>query len=255
MKQQPTLSNNKLNVELLQPWSTFVMKTNLPPPILEKMIKITDEIVENNKNCCVGAGEMEEQFEVDIKILEQEELLEFFLNVCKSYVIQAFCQSKPFDKEKTIKEEYFTHIISMWINSQKANEYFPSHIHRDCTLSTVMFLKIPEYLPSRNIIGRYNSHKGMGTDGAIEFSNSPSQDQIWGNPIMTYQPEVGDFFIFSALQQHQVYPFRTSDGKGERRSVSFNAIFTSKSEQEALKKKKQRKLNLINPSGKKIKKY
>ena len=46
----------------------------------------------------------------------------------------------------------------------------------------------------------------------------------------------GDFFVFPASLQHQVYPFRTPDGKGERRSVSFNAEFTSKSEQDYFKK-------------------
>ena len=52
------------------------------------------------------------------------------------------------------------------------------------------------------------------------------------------RPQVGDFFIFPASQRHQVYPFRTADRKGERRSVSFNAEFTSKTEQEALRKQK-----------------
>ena len=37
----------KMHFEMWQPWSTFIMKTTLPPPILEKMIKITDKIVEN----------------------------------------------------------------------------------------------------------------------------------------------------------------------------------------------------------------
>ena len=36
--------------ELLQPWSTFVMKTQLPLKVLEKMIKITDEVVANQKS-------------------------------------------------------------------------------------------------------------------------------------------------------------------------------------------------------------
>ena len=40
----------EMEVELLQPWSTFVMKTKLPPPILEKMIRITDDILEDKAN-------------------------------------------------------------------------------------------------------------------------------------------------------------------------------------------------------------
>ena len=56
---------------------------------------------------------------------------------------------------------------------------------------------------------------------------------------MTLQPKVGDFFIFPASQQHFVYPFRTEDGEGERRSVSFNAVFSNKTEQDNIKKQKE----------------
>ena len=51
-------------------------------------------------------------------------------------------------------------------------------------------------------------------------------------------------FIFPASQQHFVYPFRTPDGKGERRSISFNAVFSSKSEQDKLKKQQEEQQNV-----------
>ena len=228
--------------EQLQPWSTFVLKTILPPPILEKMIRITDEIVENRmgkgvKNDEPGAGQIEDQFWIESKILEQEELLGFFLEVCRIYVVQAFCQLKPFNKEQIIKEKWETRLTDrMWINSQKDNEYLPMHDHTNCAISAVMYLKIPEYLPSRKSYYR----QVEGEDGAVTFTNNSSNDQIWGNATLQLQPKVGDFFIFSASQEHQVYPFRTPDGKGERRSVSFNAAFTCKSEQDNLKKQQEK---------------
>ena len=91
----------QMEVELFQPWSTFVMKTQLPPPILEKMIKITDEIVEDRagKGDNPGAGQMEDQFYIEIEVLEREELLEFFLNVCRKYLVEAFCQNEPLTVE------------------------------------------------------------------------------------------------------------------------------------------------------------
>ena len=127
--------------------------------------------------------------------------------------------------------EWSTQMLSMWMISQKDNEYNPMHFHTKCHMSTVMYLKIPEYLPSRK------SHKNV--DGAITFLNNSAKDLFWGNPHMTIQPAVGDFFIFPASQQHLVYPFRTADGKGERRSVSFNAVFSSKKMQEDEKKKQE----------------
>ena len=84
-----------------------------------------------------------------------------------------------------------------------------------------MYLKIPEFLPDRK------SHDK--TDGKISFTNNASRDPMWGSPAFAILPKPGDFYIFPATQIHQVYPFRTADGKGERRSVSFNTLFTSKS--------------------------
>jgi len=229
------MMETEMEFKLLQPWSTFVMITKLPPSILEKMIRITDEIVENRagRGDDVGAGQLEDQFRIKWEILEREELMGFFLEVCRIYVVQAFCQSQPFKEEEWLKEEWLTQLTGMWINSQKDNEYFPMHIHTNCDLSSVIYLKIPKYLPSRKI------DNGIGKDGAIEFSNNSSQEKIWGVPTLQIHPQVGEFYIFPATQRHLVYPFRTPDGKGERRSVSFNAVFSSKTVQDTLKKQQE----------------
>ena len=217
----------EMQAEFLQPWSTFVLKTKLPPPILEEMIRISDEIVENRESAIRWghelAGQIKDEFLIEPKMLEPK-IMGFFSNVCRTYVAQAYCQNSPFKKEEYLKEKWIIEMTSMWIVSQKDNEYNPIHVH-DGHLSSVMYLKIPEYLSSRK---SYNSAE---EDGAIAFSNNTSVDKTWGIPTLTIQPKVGDFFIFPASQQHLVYPFRTADGKGERRSVSFNAIFTSKTEQ------------------------
>ena len=75
-----------MHFDLLQPWSTFIMKTKLSPPVLQKMIKITDEILENKESGKsvgddVGIGQIKEEFLVDPKIIEREGILEFFLNI------------------------------------------------------------------------------------------------------------------------------------------------------------------------------
>ena len=232
----------KMHFELWQPWSTFVMKTQLPQKILEKMIRITDKIVDNAANEKSHgqhlAGQIKDELWVDHEILEKEELMGFFLDVSRNFVIQQYCQAQPTDRQAILNDEWYTQMLSMWIISQKDNEYNPCHVHTECALSTVMYLKIPEYLPSRK------SHRK--DDGAISFAGTAGKSPIWGNPTLTYQPQVGDFFIFPSSQQHWVYPFRTPDGKGERRSVSFNAVFSSKSEQEKMKKENEFGQNMFN---------
>ena len=226
----------QMHVELLQPWSTFVMKTQLPPEILQKMLKITDEIVANaetaqswGKNL---AGQIEHELYIKHEILEREDLMAFFLDVARQFAIQQTLQMTPMNKEEILNDEWYTRMLSMWVISQKDNEYNPVHVHTECHMSTVMYLKIPEYLPSRK------SYKD--DDGAITFINNAARDLFWGRPSLTLQPAVGDFYIFPSSQQHLVYPFRTADGKGERRSVSFNAVFSSKILQEEEKKKQEK---------------
>ena len=218
-----TEMKTEINVELLQPWSTFVMKTQLPPLILEKMLKITDEVVENvdMKSQRTEHRNLEDEFHIEIEVLDREDLTQFFLDVAEQFVILQTLQTKPMKKEEILNDEWYTQMSSMWVVSQKDNDYQPVHIHNECDVSTVMYLKIPKYLPSKN-------PNCWNLDGSICFFNNCAVDHAWGEPFMTIQPAVGDFYIFSSSQRHSVYPFRTIDGKGERRSVSYNVNFSNK---------------------------
>ena len=111
--------------EKLQPWSTFVMKSKLPSSILEKMLRITDNLVENKESDShsLDAGQIYDQFYIDQETLIQEKVEEFFIEACKNYVIQAFLQAQPPNKKKILEEEFYVRLNSMWVNSQKDNEY------------------------------------------------------------------------------------------------------------------------------------
>ena len=218
------MNNGDMRYKLLQPWSTFVMITKVPPSILEKMIKITDEIVTNVKSMppgATGSGQLKDEFSLEQEILEREGLLKYFLHMTRQFVIEQTLQQNPLTEEKKLNnDKWYTSMTAAWIVSQKDNEYQPVHTHSKCHISSVMYLKIPEYLPNRNPINN--------DDGSITFTSNVSNDPTWGVPFFNIQPVVGDFFIFPASQVHQVYPFRTADGKGERRSMSFNAKFSTK---------------------------
>ena len=103
-------------------------------------------------------------------------------------------------------------ILSCWINDMKEGEYNPPHTHHDKTgWSTVLFLKIPEFIDDTK-----DPHKFH--DGQLGFIGIDGQSCTW----MT--PKVGHFYIFEAKHQHCVMPFKTKI-KGEvRRSMSFNFI-------------------------------
>ena len=61
-----------MSYEFLQPWSTFVMKTKLPLEVVERMIRLTDEIVENRESDSdwISPGQIEEQFYIELNGIE-----------------------------------------------------------------------------------------------------------------------------------------------------------------------------------------
>ena len=127
------------------------------------------------------------------------------------------------------REEWYTQMLTMWIISQQPGEYNPLHIHTQCSISSVMYLKVPKMLPTRK---KHRAHD----DGSITFISNASTDLDFSVPHYTIRPAVGDFFMFGAHQQHLVYPYRCEEGDPERRSISFNAVFQSKTDHDRGKK-------------------
>tara|TARA_R110002074_G_scaffold136882_1_gene281732 strand:+ start:300 stop:959 length:660 start_codon:yes stop_codon:yes gene_type:complete len=176
--------------------------------VVGEMLEITDQILANNNRVSNGyqlAGQIKEEPKINLKLLEERGLIEFFDQVLQSHV------------KYVLKDNKQVHIslTDMWAVSQYENEYNPVHWHEGCTLSCALYLKIPEY-KQRNIINKSNR------DGQICFiNNNPSSPFMsLENPLITLSPEVGDMYIFPSRMLHCVYPFQ---GPGERRSVSFNA--------------------------------
>ena len=103
-------------------------------------------------------------------------------------------------------------ILSCWINDMKPGEYNPPHTHHNLSgYSTVLFLKVPEFINDVK-----DPHKFK--DGQLGFTGVDGVGTTW------IEPEIGDFFIFHASHQHCVMPFKSVNNE-IRRSMSFNFIF------------------------------
>ena len=221
-----------MEVQLIQPWSVPVFKTTLPPEILQTMIEISDQVIADKNTKSHGeylAGQIEKELLVEHNILEQAGMMGFFMSIVRQFVIMCKCQQMPDIISEIQREEWYTQMLTMWIISQQPGEYNPMHIHTQCTISSVMYLKVPKMLPSRK------EHRA-NDDGSILFCSNASRDVDFSNPNVTYRPAVGDFFMFGAQQQHSVYPYRCEEGDPERRSISFNAVFQSKTDHDRGKK-------------------
>ena len=215
----------EMKYDLIQPWSVPILKTTLPPSILQTMIEISDQIIADKDAKSHGeylAGQIDSELLVEHDLLEQTGVMGFFLGAVRQFVIQCKCQMMPTNIEAIQREEWLTQMLTMWIISQQPGEYNPMHIHTQCTISSVMYLKVPKMLPSKK------EHRPLD-DGSILFVSNTSRDLDLSIPHIAMPPQVGDFYIFGAEQQHAVYPYRCEEGQEdiERRSISFNAVFKS----------------------------
>ena len=215
----------QMSYTLHRPWSDILFETTLPPMILEKMIEISDEILADLKRTQWGdnlAGQIKEEPLIPPELLKEHNLTDFFGNMVLEYVHQCNIQKTPPDQHQNmeaVKKRIQVTINSMWIVEQQPGEYNPIHVHTNCDVSTVMYLKVPNFLPSEKT--------ERDDDGTIYFiGGSGAKGKLKTNSLKV-KPTPGAFFIFPSHLMHTVYPYKTNDNFA-RRSVSFNASFEYK---------------------------
>ena len=212
------------NIRVYQPWSAPVLHFRLSEEQIEDLLEITDLALEDENRKSYNdklAGEIDSEWEIP----DYEDLSEVLdIPTLSEKYFQALAAQNhiEIDGENTTMSQHLAVfaqnldkavLTSAWFNDQKDNEYNPAHDHTG-VLSGVLYIKIPEYLPSR---------KHENADGSIIFiGNELKTDGVMTNSTLLLSPEVGDLFLFSSSLKHQVYPFRSADGKGIRRSLSFN---------------------------------
>jgi len=103
---------------------------------------------------------------------------------------------------------------SFWVVSQVAGTPSPVHFH-SADISGVLYLKVPEVEAGEEqktyISGRHAGYINFLIGGKQRFSKS----------LISFRPQVGDFYLFPGWLLHGAEPFA---GRGERRSMSFNAL-------------------------------
>ena len=218
----------EMEVQLIQPWSVPVFKTTLPPEVLQTMIEISDQVIADKETKSHGeylAGQIDSELLVEHILLDETGVMGFFMGAVRQFIITCKCQMMPGLEQAIQREEWLIQMLTMWIISQQPGEYNPMHIHTQCTISSVMYLKVPKMLPCKK------EHR-PNDDGSILFVSNAARDVDFSVPNTVIHPAVGDFYIFGAQQQHAVYPYRCAEGQKEteRRSISFNAIFQSKAD-------------------------
>ena len=221
----------QLTVEYIQPWSNFICKIKLPDEVFVDLQKLYDEASKLNKSFGYQlVGQIDNEPEVTPELQNKfSNFIQFCLLNVRQYVTTAMVQTlqgdnKKYDKKEFIKNDIpniLTRITTMWFVNQKPGEYNPVHIHTNCKVSSVMYLR----KPSRQI---KNRKKHYSSDGMITFMNNTGTDMNFSNSQCSFNPEPGDMYIFPAMQHHMVWPYRSEDPNDSRISLSFNADYTTK---------------------------
>ena len=199
----------------LFPFAPMIMYAKMPMDLVRRMNKYVNKTVKDEKkvksldhsNNLVGKLKQEFLIESD----ELDKHLPFFNNVIGKYLDTDLSRSFKSLAQGT---GYGIEYKSAWIVRQFAGEYNPAHIHTECSMSCVGYLKLPEKI-EEEWEEDYKDH--YPANGHIEFLHG-SSGKMHMHTLMV-KPSVGDFFIFPADLIHMVYPFKS---EGERRSFSMN---------------------------------
>ena len=198
----------QFQIQILKPFGPSIVKLKIPDEIIKAMNDYTEKIIidkqksENLDNGAALAGNVHQEFFLDIDFMKKIDWANFLAKICAQWI-----------KQQNGKELKDFKIIKSWIVRQFKNEYNPAH-HHTGHISGVGYLKVPDNLGKTS-----QKNKNINQNGKLELIESSPKLLCKGNYVIT--PEVGDFYLFPAYLLHTVYPFTDSDE--ERRSVSFNA--------------------------------
>ena len=177
----------------------FVYCGKIDSKTIEAVLTLCKKDKKHNANHQL-AGHLKNQFNID-----SNKYINFITPWIKQYVLEAeqFYNSQIANNIK---------IKSAWVNFMKPGEFNPPHVHTECHLSSVLFLKVPDLVKEKE---KYKgTHHGPGT---LEFLYG--EERFLNNAHYCFTPEKGDFYIFPANVRHFVSPFKT---KEERISVAAN---------------------------------
>ena len=185
-------------------WGPYVMKTKLPDYIIKKL-KAEGKKARVHYNHKL-AGHLDNQY------LYPEKVQQWFYTELQP-VVQAYRTGHC--KFHGIEElDIEMNADDLWVNYMQAGDFNPLHTHGG-DYSFVLFLDVPKKLEEEQKEFQGTSAK----PGSLIFEFANQARPRWATTGTNITPKTGDFFMFPALLQHWVCPFKS---KVTRISVSGN---------------------------------
>ena len=177
------MSELELDTTILSPFGPRILCVKLPDNIIERINHLGD--TQQNKNNMDGrlAGQIKDEPELTDEEMDSIGIKKIFMDIGQQYVHTILSDKHHFDYNK---DDFYINMkfVSGWIVNQKENEYNPAHYHSNCSISAVLYLKVPEFRP-RGFVGKKN------IDGYIEFINSTVDHSMLSAGCFLVEPKVG----------------------------------------------------------------
>jgi len=185
-------------------WGPYVMKTKLPDYIIKKL-KAEGKKARVHYNHKL-AGHLHNQY------LYPEKVQQWFYTELQP-VVQAYRTGHC--KFHGIEElDIEMNADDLWVNYMQPGDFNPLHTHGG-DYSFVLFLDVPKKLEEEQKEFQGTSAK----PGSLIFEFANQARPRWATTGTNVLPKAGDFYMFPALLQHWVCPFKS---KVTRISVSGN---------------------------------
>ena len=191
-------------------WGPYVFKMKMPDYVIKKL-KVEGKKAKESYNHNL-AGHLDNQF------LYPNNIQKWFYDEIGP-VIQAYrnghCAFHGIEKLPVELEA-----DDLWVNFMKPGDFNPLHTHGG-DYSFVLFLDVPKKLKKEQ-----EEFKGTSAKpGSLMFEFTQQAKPRYATTGHVVLPETGDFFMFPAMLQHWVCPFKS---KVTRISVSGNLRLTNK---------------------------
>ena len=175
-------------------WGPYLWSTELDKNIIDKL-KFDGEKTKIDYNSTL-AGHLDNQFGYDKSTQKWfEKQTKEILSVYR----QGHCEYHGLEN---FEVEY--DLIDMWINYMKPGDFNPIHAHGG-DLSFVLFLDVPKELDEEIF-----SFEGTSSEpGCLTFQFANQARPQWATTKIHVVPKTGDLYIFPALLEHTVAPFKS----------------------------------------------
>ena len=237
----------RIPMQVISPWTNIIIKTKIPDNIFQNLLELYEYTMKNKKSFGDQlVGQIDDEPEVTQEILQKyPQWADFCLQSTENFVkmqgeINHVGEEAHLQRVRT--ERYLCKINTMWFVNQRPGEYNPVHIHTNCKVSGICYLKTPK----QQVRGRKDHYQ---SDGKITFTNNTGSDMNFANYQASFEPKAGDFYIFPAMQHHMVWPYRSADPNDLRVSLSFNSDVIT----EGALKKQQKDQEMMYEEMKKMK--